>query len=173
MSSSRRGQGMSERDFERLFTLDGAPGPARAIDARAEAAIVVAALAGAGFAPIGGGGGGAVAAGGGGAKLMLLFGGAALTAAVIATWLAVRHPHEAVIETDDSATRAPAPAPARVIAPPAPAAPSEPSAPVMLPPVIVHGTAPAPAPVAPTTHTHHVEPAPAPAPTAPVTTPAP
>jgi hypothetical protein len=162
---------MSERDFERLFTLDGTPGPARAIDARAEAAIVVAALAGAGFAPIGPGGGGgsgggaAGAAGGSGAKLVLLLGGAALTAAAIATWIAVRHRHEAVI---DVGSRAPAP-PTVVIAPPAPApaapeAPAPDREPVVLPPVVVHGSVPAPAPAP---HAHHVEPAPTPVPVAP------
>jgi len=77
---------LTDLDLERMFTLDAGAGPARAIDAGAEAAIVAAALSGAGFAPRGGGGGG-----GGGAKLSLIGGGLVITAAIVAIVL-VRRP---------------------------------------------------------------------------------
>jgi hypothetical protein len=95
----------SDRDLERLFELDDAPGPARPVDDARFAAIIAGALGGAGFPPPGGAGG----AGGGGAqpiavvgaakgtavtKLALLAGGA-ITAIVAVAWLALRAPQEA------------------------------------------------------------------------------
>ncbi|MEO7732173.1 MAG: hypothetical protein ABIY55_14455, partial [Kofleriaceae bacterium] len=94
----------SDRDLERLFALDDAPGPARPVDDARSAAIIAGALGGGGFPPPGGGGG----AGGAGAKpvvttgavkgvaatkLALLAGGAVTAIAAVA-WLALRTPHE-------------------------------------------------------------------------------
>jgi hypothetical protein len=169
----RSSRDMTDQELERLFTLDGAPGPARALDARAEAAIVAAALSGAGFAPAGpgggGGGGGAggagAAAGGGAMKLAIVGGVAVITAAAIATWIMMRRPREETIET--SARHAVTPPPPATPTPaPGPAvAPSAPGPVVIDTPIIVPVDKPRPA--------HHVaaparpEPATAPVPEAP------
>jgi hypothetical protein len=110
----------SDRDLERLFALDDAPGPARPVDAARSAAIISGALGGAGFPPPGGAGG----AGGAGAKpiaasgavqgvaatkLALLAGGA-VTAIAAMAWLALRSPHESPAPTAAATSHADAPA---------------------------------------------------------------
>lgn len=84
---------LSDRELERWFDLDDPVGPAQPIDATRSAAIIAAALRGAGVPPGGGGGGGgnpsaamrgksAVAT-----KLALVTGGVVIA---VATWLVVR-----------------------------------------------------------------------------------
>ena len=134
---------LSDRDLERLFELDDAPGPARPVDDAHAAAIVAGALGGAGFPPGGGGGGGG---GGGpavrrlgavrrfaGVKPAVLGGGAAVLLATVA-WVAMRSPREvaspppapAIAATDEALPPAPPATP--------PAVPAESSNPVAVAP---------------------------------------
>lgn len=89
---------LSDRELERLFDLDDPAGPARSIDAARSAAIISAALRGAGF-PSGGGGGGNGGPGGMAgksavsAKVVLVSCCAALAVATTAWWF-VRTPDE-------------------------------------------------------------------------------
>jgi|GEM_PF-1363488 len=109
----------SDRDLERLFALDNAPGPARPVDDARFAAIIAGALGGAGFPPPGGVGGAGGAGGAGtlkgvaATKLALLAGGAVTVLATVA-WLALRTPHASPTTTHaDSIARESAPAPSR------------------------------------------------------------
>jgi hypothetical protein len=127
---------LSDRELERLFELDDAPGPARPVDDARSAALVAGALAGAGFSPAGGGGDGgggahagakqvaaAGAANGSAIKLAVLAGGAAVVATVVA-WFVMRAPREpapviaspapAVIASNGSAIVRPEPGPTEV-----------------------------------------------------------
>ncbi len=95
---------LSDRELERLFELDNAPGPARPVDDARAAAIVAGALAGAGFSAPGGGGdsgggahagakqGAAAGAANGGAaiKLAVLAGGAVVATATVIAWFVLR-----------------------------------------------------------------------------------
>lgn len=67
---------MTDAELERLLALDAGPGPALAIDAARTDAMIEAALAGAGFGPVGGGGGAGTGSGGmaAGAKLAIVTG---------------------------------------------------------------------------------------------------
>jgi len=160
----------TDQKLERAFRLDESAGPAKPLERGVEAAIVLAALSGAGFAvppPVGGGGGGAAPATPGasgvpgvkgatatakasavGKLALVIGGGAAVTAAVIVAWIAVRPRHEETIATTQPATPV-----VRAQTPPAPEAPApQPAAPVVSPPVVVHVERPAPAPAP---HAHH------------------
>lgn len=136
----------SDRDLQRLFDLDEPAGPARSLDARRSAAIVAAALRGAGFPPASGGGsGGPSGASAGGAvktaistKLVLVVGGAAAIAAV--AWLAVRAPDEAVPRPPAAASASASIAPSQP--PAAPTAPTTAAA-MAPPPATAAPTAPA------------------------------
>lgn len=111
---------MTDAELERLLVLDGAPGPALAIDAFAIDEIIEAALVGAGFGPAGGGtprggrgGAGAGAQGGAGmavgTKLAILGG---LVAIAVAIALFIGRPHHGQPQG------APPPADAAIDAPP-------------------------------------------------------
>jgi hypothetical protein len=152
---------LSDREIDRLFELDDAPGPARPVDSARAAAIVAGALARAGFPPSGGGGGG-----GGGAhaaashvgaarrgpaiKLAIVGGAAAVTLTAIA-WLVMRAPREAAPVVAPPAAAAITPsaptAPAAAIAPPA--ATDAVAAVVTPPPVANDAVAAAPAAATP------------------------
>src|SRR5262245_28372919 len=97
-------------DLQRLFELDGGPGPARAVDDARLSAIIAGALGGAGFPPpVGGAGGAGGAHGAGGVhgakaaasgaakaiaagKLTLIAGGAVTAVAATVAWVALRAP---------------------------------------------------------------------------------
>ncbi len=76
---------MTDAELERLLVLDAGEGPAPAIDAAHEAAMIEAVLDGAGFGPGGGPGSGAGAPGGiaTGTKLAILGGAALLVVAIV------------------------------------------------------------------------------------------
>ena len=119
----------SDRELEPLFDLDEPAGPARPIDATRSAAIIDAALRGAGFPPGGGGGGGGsgghAAAGGKSAvaaKLALVAGGAAIA---VAAWLVVRAPAPPAV-TPAPVASAPVARPPESPPPPAPASAAAP-----------------------------------------------
>lgn len=136
---------LTDLDLERMFTLDAGAGPARAIDAGAEAAIVAAALSGAGFAPRGGGGGG----GGGGAKLSLIGGGLVITAAIVAIVIVKRPREETVtVPTQVSTTTTTTPTTTTT---------SQKGPVVIDTPVIVTAEKPKNAVTAPAKRDHHVE----------------
>ncbi|HEX3763721.1 MAG TPA: hypothetical protein VHW23_33725 [Kofleriaceae bacterium] len=111
----------SDRELERLFDLDDAAGPARPIDASRSAAIVAAALRGAGFPPGGGSSGGSGGAAGAksaiATRLALVASGAVLA---IGAWLLVRTPAPAA----ELPAAAPAPVVQPVEPPPPAAAPA-------------------------------------------------
>lgn len=156
---------LSDRELQRVFELDDAPGPARLVDGRRAAAIVAGALDGAGFPPAGGGGGGggastkhvsatSAAKGGAAIKLAILAGGAAVAMTAVA-WLALgtREPAPAVAapvvappaSVSDVVAIAPLPAPAE------PRAEREPTPPPASAPEPVEPLPAAPEPSPPTT----------------------
>jgi hypothetical protein len=97
---------MTDTEIEQMLALDGAPGPALAIDGRHADAIVEAALAGAGFGPGGGGGGGTRVATG--TKLAIV-GGGVVGIIVIALLVGRRPPREHVASITPDAAVADAP----------------------------------------------------------------
>jgi len=113
----------SDRELERLFDLDEAAGPARPIDASRSAAIITAALRGAGF-PSGGGSGGAAGAKSAIAtRLALVAGGAAVVIGVTVWWLARAPARPAELSAPVPAASVPA-AIVRAADPPPAAAPA-------------------------------------------------
>ncbi len=144
-----------DRDLERLFELDDAPGPARPVDDARLAAIVAGALGGAGFpppaGPAGAGGGGATpppasAVKGVAATKLALLAGGAITAAIAVVWLAWPAPASAPAETSRAVVTSPAVASAPIVAaaPDAPT-PAGPPVPPAAPPAPIDGLAAEPA----------------------------